>query len=158
MTARSLATAAASRKIRTLKRREIQSLHDRCGVYTKPEIVRRILDAVKWRARDDLSKARLLEPAAGNGAFLVEAGKRLVASLRRRQVAVTAASLKDKIWSCEIHPREVKRARSGVEEALRGLGVHHATARSCANAWVTGSDFLLANKPAEPNQTVARNP
>ena len=158
MTARSLATALASRKSRTLKRGEIQSLHDRCGVYTKPEIVSRILDAVKWRAQDDLSKARLLEPAAGNGAFVVEAAKRLVGSLRRQQVALTATSLKNKIWSCEIHPGEVKRARRRVYEALRELGVHHGTARSCVNAWVSGSDFLLADNQAEQFTHVVGNP
>lgn len=158
MTTRSLATAVASRKSRTLKRGEIQSLHDRCGFYTKPEIVSRILDAVKWRAQDDLSTARLLEPAAGNGAFVVEAAKRLVGSLRRQQVALTATSLKNKIWSCEIHPGEVKRARRRVYEALRELGVHHGTARSCVNAWVSGSDFLLADNRAEQFTHVVGNP
>lgn len=62
---------------------EVQQLHARCGVYTKPEIVAQILDAVGWTQNSKLFDARLLEPAAGNGAFVVEAAKRLVRACRR---------------------------------------------------------------------------
>src|SRR5439155_24256409 len=59
---------------------EVKTLHRRCGVYTKAEVVCRILDAIGWRREIDLSQSCLLEPAAGDGAFVVEAARRLVAS------------------------------------------------------------------------------
>ena len=57
---------------------EIAALHDRCGVYTRPQAVGWFLDKLKWTEDADLRDARLLEPAAGNGVFLEEAARRLV--------------------------------------------------------------------------------
>ena len=125
------------------REREIDALHRRCGVYTKPVIVRRILDAVGWKHDTDLSRSRLLEPAAGNGEFVVEAARRLVASCRRLGVEVSAANLSDRIEAFELHPGAADEARSRVEAALRELKVHHRTAEACAKAWVVNADFLL---------------
>ena len=128
--------------------REIQALHRRCGIYTKPEIVRRILDAVGWREESDLTRSALLEPAAGNGAFVVEAARRLIASLRRHGLEANALHLKERISAFEIHHREARRAQARVVEAVRQLGVNRLTAESCARAWIVNSDFLLANLPS----------
>src|SRR5204863_4053581 len=49
---------------------EVKALHRRCGVYTKPQVVCQILDAIGWRREIDLSLSCLLEPAAGDGAFV----------------------------------------------------------------------------------------
>ena len=124
---------------------EVKALHDRCGVYTKPEIVQRILDAIGWQSKTDLSEARLLEPAAGDGQFVVEAAKRLVQSYQGRGLHPTLRNLKHRITAYELHRGEAERARRRIVGALRELGVHHRTAAACAKSWIICADFLLAD-------------
>lgn len=125
---------------------EIELLHRRCGVYTKPEVVHRILDAVGWQGKADLLQSRLLEPAAGNGVFVIEAARRLVASCIRQNVDLKAQYLVDRIRAFELHPREARRARAQVVRTLRALGVHHSTAETCAKSWIVNGDFLLSKR------------
>ena len=124
--------------------RAVQELHARCGVYTKPEIVNEILDAVGWTSDADLAEARLLEPAAGNGAFLVAAAERLIASFRGRGIDPKAAELVNRISAFEIHPAAGGEARTRVRKTLLESGLHHRTATACVNAWIANEDFLMA--------------
>lgn len=137
---------------------EIKALHGRCGVYTKPEIVCRILDAIGWRANADLSQACLLEPAAGDGAFVVEAARRLISSCVRLGIDLRAASLLRRIVAYELHEGEAEAARARVRSVLRSLGVHHRTAHACARAWIVTGDFLLVNLPADSFTHTTGNP
>lgn len=137
---------------------EKEVLHQRCGIYTKPDVVRRILDAVGWRADVDLSEASLLEPAAGDGAFVVEAARRLIASYTRYGVELSAASLTGRIMALELHPREARRAKARVIKILRELDVYRLTAEACARNWITNSDFLLAKLPSHQFTHAVGNP
>ena len=156
------ATSAASTRARTARRQrvsaDVKELHRRCGVYTKAEVVCRILDAIGWRENVDLSRACLLEPAAGDGEFVVEAARRLVASLKRRRIKLTAKSLLRRIVAYELHPREADRARERVVEVLREAGVHPRTAVACARCWIITGDFLLASLPSRRFTHTAGNP
>jgi adenine-specific DNA-methyltransferase len=136
----------------------IEALHRRCGVYTKPAIVRRILDSVGWKDDADLSEARLLEPACGDGAFVVEAARRLATAFRRRNVALTAPNLLNRITAFELHPREARRARERVVETLHAAGVHHRTAAVCARSWIIEGDFLLTDLPSAHYTHAVGNP
>jgi hypothetical protein len=127
-------------------------------VYTKPEIVRRILDAVGWTSRADLSEARLLEPAAGNGAFVVEAARRLVSAFDRRSIKPTASALSRSIAAFELHPGEAHAARQHVVRVLRAKGVHHNTATACARSWIVTGDFLLSEVPTAFTHAVGNPP
>lgn len=155
-------TSAIYRRVRTARRKrvstEVKMLHGRCGVYTKEEVVCRILDAIGWREEIDLSQSCLLEPAAGDGAFVVEAARRLVASLKRRQIKLTAKSLLPRILAYELHAREADRARERVVEVLRKAGVHPQTASACAQAWIITGDFLLATFSSNRFTHAAGNP
>ena len=126
------------------RKADIDALHRSCGVYTKPNIVGLILDAVGWINNADLSKFRLLEPAAGNGQFVVEAARRLVASCQWHGLDISAANLSDRIRSFELYPRAAEEARSRTKSVLCELGVHHRTAEACAKAWLENADFLLS--------------
>ena len=137
---------------------EIEALHRRCGVYTKPDVVARILDAVGWRSSKNLSKMRLLEPAAGDGAFVVEAARRLVAACVRYRVELRISLLADRIRAYELHPGEVQQARTKVIDALRKSGVHRRTAEACARAWILNEDFLLATRPRKMFTHAVGNP
>ena len=125
--------------------REIDALHSRCGVYTKPAVVRRILDAVGWTDSVDLSGSRLLEPGAGNGEFVVEVARRLVTSCRRHGVNISTANLSGRIEAFEVHSGAADEARSRTEATLRKLEVHRRTAEACAKTWVVNKDFLLTD-------------
>ncbi len=124
---------------------EINQLHDSCGVYTKPPVVRRILDAIGWTTDADLSRSKLLEPAAGNGQFVIEAARRLVISLRRHQIPLLAATLSPRIDAFELHAGACTEARQRTNIALKKLGVHPATASACARYWYSNSDYLFTD-------------
>ena len=137
---------------------EIDQLHDSCGVYTNPSIVCRILDAIEWTADADLSQSRLLEPAAGNGEFVIEAARRLVQSLRKLNIPVTSDTLAPRINGFELHSGACAEARQRTKAALDELGVHPSTSAACARHWYANSDFLLTDRDARPYTHTAGNP
>lgn len=136
----------------------IDDLHRVCGVYTTPTVAGSILDNVGWRATADLTDARLIEPSAGDGAFLVPAAKRLVASFRSRDIEPTIARLRLRITAFELHPGAASEARNRVRTALREMRVHHGTAAACAKAWIRNADFLLSDQPAPDHTHAVGNP
>lgn len=136
----------------------VQALHNRCGVYTNPQIVCRILDAVGWNEKTNLVRYRLLEPAAGNGAFVVEAARRLVAALRRYRIEPNADSLLHRITAYEIHPLESHFARVRVVGILCSAGIDRRIAEACARSWIISDDFLLADIPTARFTHVVGNP
>lgn len=127
-------------------------------MYTQPEVVGGILDEVGWHADSDLSEARLLEPAAGAGEFVVQAAIRLVDSYRTRGIEPRARHLRTRITAFELHPGAAREARQRVREALRGHRLHHRTAAACGTAWVRNADFLLSAAPPAPYTHVVGNP
>ena len=136
----------------------VEDLHQLCGVYTKSSLVKRLLDHARWTQTADLRNARLLEPGAGDGAFLVEAVTRLVASLLRRGVRLDIGSLRGRILAYELVPAEADKARARIAMKMRALGVHQATAWACARAWVRTEDFLLAELPQNGFTHIVGNP
>ena len=134
------------------------ALHERCGVYTRPALVGRILDMVGWSGQHDLSGARLLEPAAGGGEFVVQAGQRLVDSLRRRGIEPGARNLGPRIVAFELYARASAAARRRVVRSLVSSGVGRSTAKSCAKAWIRTGDFLLSEKTVGEYTHVVGNP
>ena len=123
----------------------VTALHGSCGVYTRPALVDRLLDRVGWTRDADLANARLLEPGAGDGAFLVEAVRRLVASFLRHGIPLRIDTLRERLLAYELVPAEANKARARVVVAMKASGIHHATAHACARAWVETGDFLLAD-------------
>lgn len=100
---------------------------------------------------------RLLEPGAGNGAFIVEAGRRLIASERHRGTRLDAAKLATQITAFEISKRAVEEARSNLIAALRDIDVTTAVADELAYTWIRKGDFLLEAAPG-PFTHVVGNP
>ncbi|MDE0457850.1 MAG: hypothetical protein OXI15_11210 [Chromatiales bacterium] len=139
----------------------VDALHRRCGVYTTPDVASRILNAVGWCADVDLRSARLLEPGAGGGEFVVQAAERLVACCRMNGAAPKIDVLRDRIVAFELHPDAAREARSRVVGRLREMGIHHRTAEACGEAWIQNADFLLscASQSGESGYThVVGNP
>lgn len=138
--------------------RDIDALHNLCGVYTKQATVNRILDLVGWKASEDLSTSCLLEPAAGDGAFLVAAAARLVDSLSNHGHKTNIEFLRNRIRAFELVPEEAEKARQRVVVQLTASGLHHMTARACARAWVKAADFLLTDPEPLRFSHVVGNP
>ncbi len=136
----------------------VEILHDLCGVYTRPALVERLLDRVGWTHEADLASARLLEPGAGDGKFLVEAVRRLIASFVRHGLRLDIKSLRDRVLAYELAPGEANKARVSIVAEMKALGIHHTTAIACARVWVRTEDFLLAELPHTNFTHIVGNP
>ncbi len=110
-------------------------------VYTKPWAVEWLLDLAGYTPDRNLADAIAVEPAAGEGAFLIPMARRLVASCRKRGRPLTdcAASL----LAYELDETRVGTMRQAVVADLRGIHVGEAVAEALAAGWVTGGDYLL---------------
>jgi adenine-specific DNA-methyltransferase len=137
---------------------DMEEIHRRCGVYTRREVVIRLLDSIGWKADANLAEARLLEPATGDGMFIGEATSRLLKSLSRGKRRPNKKQLIDRIVAFEIHPVEARRARKRVREVLKSCGMKPADAATIARSWVRTTDFLLAEIAEESFSHVAGNP
>ena len=111
-------------------------------VLTKNHIVQLILDLASYNTKRNLTKLRLLEPSCGEGAFLVEAVRRLLISAKRHRVP--AGSLGDSIRAYDIDNISVVSTRETVRGILAESGVARDTADSLVKAWIRQGDFLLA--------------
>lgn len=110
-------------------------------VLTKPHVVELILDLCGYTSHKDLSTLRLLEPACGQGAFLLPAIDRLLVSAKAYSIDVQ--SLTDTIAAFDIEEEHVAITRNSVVELLGRHGVQTALARTVAERWVQQADFLL---------------
>ena len=137
---------------------EYAILHRRCGIYTRPDTVDKILDLVGWRPDCDLIGSRLLEPAAGDGAFVLAAARRLLKSISKRRHKIGPRSLLSRIVSYELHPGEALKARRRITELFRENGVSPNSALKIAASWIRTGDFLLADLSQESFTHVVGNP
>lgn len=88
--------------------------------YTPPCLVQRLLDlaaetGVRW------AEARVLDPAAGAGAFLVEIANRMLESLRDAEPAIALRSIGSRLRGLELDPIAAGLAQAALEITLHGL-------------------------------------
>jgi hypothetical protein len=117
----------------------------RGAVFTRPEVVNFILDLAGYTAGGALENSRLLEPAVGEGEFLVAAIHRLTTALAPKAVNGWANAwdvLRDRIVAVEIHQASLDVAFSRAREALMEAGVPGDTAGRLARHWIRQGDFL----------------
>lgn len=124
-------------------------------VLTKPHIVGMILDLAGYRSDRPLYNQKLLEPACGTGAFLVEVVRRLIASC---PPDLDIRFLRSAIAAFDIDPAAVERSRAAVKNVLEGeSGLGAKDAAALAEAWIQQGDFLLL--PLAPSfDVVVGNP
>ena len=111
-------------------------------VYTLPWTVEIILDLAGYTPDRRLSELVILEPSAGDGAFLRGIVRRLVESCRTHGDKLSKT--RDSIRAFEIDPRSAAGAVEAVEATLLELNVPTSEAASLARAWVKTGDFLEA--------------
>src|SRR5215471_9067843 len=118
----------------------------RGAVFTRREVVEFILDLVGYTSDKPLHQARILEPAVGQGDFLVPTIERLfeayanVPSSKRRGVVTDLA---DCLRAVELHHSSYDQTFEAVSLILRGKGLKRAEARALCARWLIANDFLL---------------
>jgi adenine-specific DNA-methyltransferase len=116
-------------------------LETRGVVYTRRWVVDLLLDLAGYTPQRDLVGLVAVEPAAGDGAFLVPMVERLIESCRRhgRQLAACSSS----IVAYELNETSARAARDVVSTCLAKCGVNPELAASLAASWVRTGDYLL---------------
>jgi len=132
-------------------------IQERAGVvYTKPWIVELILDLAGYHADSDLVSSLAIEPAAGEGAFLVPMALRLLESCRR--IGRNPLNCENSLLAYELEEESAKAARSAVIDALTSTGVSRADATALARMWIRVGDYLLEAGTLPPADFVIGNP
>ncbi len=125
-------------------------------VFTRPWVVELVLDLAGYCSSKNLVDALAIEPAAGEGAFLIPMARRLVASCLslKRPISRCAGSL----VAYEIDEPSASKARRAVVDALTAVGVSDYDARALATTWVHTGDFLRDSFHLDGADFVVGNP
>ena len=113
---------------------------DLCQFFTREKVAELCLQHVTFPK--NLLSTRLLEPAAGQGAFFLPLLARLVRSCRRQKESFDA--LRPIIRAYEIDTQVAITLRLQTETTLTGLGVDAPAARRITRDWIRNEDFLEA--------------
>lgn len=124
----------------------LQKLHG--AVYTNPEVVNLILDLVGYTDDKPLFTQRLLDPSAGDGAFLIQAISRLISSYKARKGSTQGAG--DALSSCirgiEINPQTQALCRENLKTVMSSHGLTNIEIAQLLDKWLVCEDFLLWNR------------
>lgn len=120
------------------------SAEHRGEVYTRPEVVAFMLDLAGYLADTRLSALRVLEPAAGDGAFAREIVTRLIQSFLRQggNPAAAFAQLRHCLVAVEVFAPNAHALRAELAATARRAGLDDDTSHRLAAAWVIIGDFL----------------
>lgn len=130
------------------------------SVFTKPEVVRLILDLADYTPTRRLADVRLLEPSCGDGAFLSEIVLRLVASERTAVGTIEWSDprLDEAIRAADISESSVTSARELARELLVRSGCPEDRALHLTAKWILHTDFLLHEWPGTFDFVVGNPP
>lgn len=128
----------------------------RGAVFTRREVVDFILDLSGYTPDRHLPSRALLEPAFGEGDFVVPAVERLAASKER--TGVPWEDLAGSICAVEANPAAYDTTRAKLRSLLRDSGADAATATRLVDGWLRRGDFLLMDLPAKFGNIVGNPP
>lgn len=111
------------------------------AVFTRRWVVDFILDLVGYEATEDLSEKQLVEPACGDGAFLLPIADRVIQSCREYGRPLTDA--KDAVRAFDLQLQHVQTSRELLVSMFTDAGLDEAQAHAMAELWVQHRDFLL---------------
>ncbi|KPV45666.1 Eco57I restriction-modification methylase domain-containing protein [Alicyclobacillus ferrooxydans] len=123
-----------------------QKLHG--AVYTNPEVVNLILDLVGYTVDKPLFTQRLLDPSAGDGAFLIQAVSRLLSSYKKRNGSIrdTVEALSSCIRGIEINPQAQGLCKQNLKTVMSSHGLTNIEITQLLDKWLVCEDFLLWNR------------
>lgn len=125
-------------------------------VFTRRWVVESILDWVGYTSEEDLTRRRLIEPACGQGAFLVVIAQRLSRSCRRNGRDIVDAA--DAILAYDLLAEHVATSRGKVRDVLTADGWPIESAEELAKRWVRQGDFLIDGPKRPIADYVVGNP
>ena len=126
-------------------------------VFTRRWVVETILDLVGYEAADDLSRRRIVDPACGEGAFVLPIVGRLIESAEEHGRPIADAV--NAIRAFDLQRSHVETTRLLIVSRLQEVGVAEPEAIALARKWVTPSDFLLtAHNPRSADFVVGNPP
>jgi len=117
---------------------------ERGAVYTKPEIVRTILDLAGYTPDRPLHRMRLLEPSFGGGDFLFPVVDRLLAAFTAHGgTPAHVRQLADAVRGVEVHKAAFERTCDALIDRLVAWGAGVNDAAWTVDRWLSQDDFLL---------------
>jgi len=125
-------------------------------VYTKPWVVELILDLAGYTEDVDLVDCFAIEPAAGNGAFLIPMAQRLVTSYKRQNHPIS--DMARSLLAYELDETSAASSRSAVTSALIALNISHEHALNLADEWIRVGNYLFDAPSIPPIDFVIGNP
>jgi adenine-specific DNA-methyltransferase len=125
-------------------------------VYTKHWVVELLLDLAGYSAGANLVDAVAVEPAAGEGAFLVPMIERLADSCRR--LGRPISDCRHSLIAYELDEGSADRARKLAAEVLLKHGVTASTAEDLAKSWVRAGDYLFDSMAVEADFVIGNPP
>lgn len=133
---------------------------ERGAIFTRHEVVEFILDLVGYTVDHALHNYRLIEPAFGEGDFLLPIIKRLLASYRSNgaECCDIIKDLGDAIRAVEINRESISRTRAQLLDLLSDNGVSQNDARLLVDTWIIEGDFLLSELPFTFTHAVGNPP
>ena len=125
-------------------------------VFTKDWVIDLILDLAGYSETRNLVDVTAVEPAAGQGAFLVRMARRLVASCRnqKRPIEDCGASL----LAYDVNEGSTRETHRSVSLALTEMGVCVETASNLAEGWIKTGDYLFESFHLPKADFVIGNP
>lgn len=133
-------------------------LEERGAVFTRREVVEFILDLVGYTPNRKLQNYRLLEPAFGQGDFLLPAIERLVTSWKRFGDASNPLELIPVIRAVELHTESFVATRKNVQSLLQRSQIPVKITKKISESWLRHSDFLLHDLDSEFDFVVGNPP
>ena len=131
---------------------------ERGAIFTRREVVEFMLDLVGYTASRPLHNLRVLEPAFGEGDFLLLAIARLLTAWKSATDQDDPVhALSDAIRAVELHSRTFAATRDKVLAVLTADGITEKAAVTLADHWLINADFLLTLLP-HPFHCVVGNP
>ncbi len=120
-------------------------------VFTRPWVVKVLLDLTGYTADHDLGALHLVDPSCGSGAFLGVAVERVLASASAYGRPLD--SLGDAVRAYDVQASHVAVCRALCRRLLREAGASARVATALAKQWIQCADFLLAavedDRPAD---------
>jgi hypothetical protein len=132
---------------------------ERGAIFTRREVVEFILDLIDYRVDQPLHTRRVLEPAFGNGDFLIPIAERLLAAwTASKSRGDPMADLAPCLCAVELHADSFESTREKLIATLTEQGIRARGARGLSDAWLIHGDFLLADIPGPFDYAVGNPP
>jgi hypothetical protein len=125
-------------------------------VYTKRWVVDLLLDLAGYRSENNLVDVVAVEPAAGDGAFLLPMIERLVQSCKR--LGRPLSECEGSLIAYELDDDSAERVRASTIGVLTDFGVERTLAQHLAATWVHAGDYLFESTSIEADFVLGNPP